>query len=87
MMRTRIAIAAVAGALASAGCSTWESLSHSEQGTVVGAGVGGLAGNAIAGNALGTLGGAAVGGVIGHEIGRSQDRSEGYWRDGRYYRY
>ena len=79
MMRTRIAIVAIAGALAAAGCSTWDSMSRSEQGTIIGAGVGGLAGNAISDSALGTLGGAAVGGVIGHEIGRDQDR--------RYYRY
>ena len=56
--------------LGAAGCSTWDGLSRAEKGTVVGAGVGGLAGSAVSGGStLGTLGGAAVGGVIGHEVG------------------
>lgn len=70
------AMVAVFATAAMAGCSTWEGLSRAEKGAVVGAGVGGVAGNAVSGGStLGTLGGAAIGGVIGHEVGeRQRDR-------------
>jgi osmotically inducible lipoprotein OsmB len=52
-------------------------MSHTEAGTVVGAGTGAVVGGALTGgSAVGVVGGAAVGGVIGHEVGESQDRAE-----------
>ncbi|NRO96269.1 glycine zipper 2TM domain-containing protein [Paraburkholderia sp. NMBU_R16] len=39
--------------------------------TVIGAGVGGVAGAVLTGgSALGTVGGAAVGGVVGNQVGK-----------------
>jgi len=50
------------------GCSN---MSHRDKNTVVGAGVGAVAGAILTGGSgIGTAGGAAVGGVIGHQIGR-----------------
>lgn len=50
------------------GCS---GLSTQDRNTLIGAGVGGVAGSALTGgSAVGTVGGAAVGGVIGHEVGK-----------------
>ena len=43
------------------------SMDRQTAGTVGGAAVGGVVGNAIGGGALGTLGGAAAGGYLGHE--------------------
>ena len=46
-------------------------MSHRQQNTAVGAGVGAVAGSILTGGStLGTLGGAAIGGVIGHGTGR-----------------
>ena len=46
-------------------------MSQQDKGTVIGAGVGGVAGNVIGGGSvLGTAAGAAVGGVIGHEVSK-----------------
>ncbi|MDD2535397.1 MAG: glycine zipper 2TM domain-containing protein [Macromonas bipunctata] len=46
------------------GCA---SMSHRQQNTAVGAGVGAVAGSVLTGGStIGTLGGAAIGGVIGH---------------------
>ena len=65
------ATAAALVLLGAAGCSTWDGLSRAEKGAVIGAGVGGVAGNVVSGGStLGTLGGAAVGGVVGHEVER-----------------
>jgi osmotically inducible lipoprotein OsmB len=64
-MKTTLASLCIA--LALAGCG---SMTHREQGTVIGAGVGAAAGAAITGDALGTVGGAAVGGVIGNQIAK-----------------
>ena len=50
------------------GCS---GMSHRDTDTVVGAGVGGVAGAVLTGgSALGTVGGAAVGGVVGNQVGK-----------------
>ena len=50
------------------GCS---GMSKQTKHTVVGAGIGGVAGSVLTGGStLGTVGGAAVGGVIGHETGK-----------------
>lgn len=54
--------------LSLAGCS---GMSRRGSDTVVGAGVGGVAGAVLTGGSpLGTIGGAAVGGVIGNQVGR-----------------
>jgi len=71
---------------ANAGCE-----GRTTTGTVVGAGAGGLLGNAIThGSAVGTIGGAVVGGVAGHEIGRSgcyrHYYRTGYYHHHRHYR-
>jgi osmotically inducible lipoprotein OsmB len=58
-------------------CSTWEGLSKSEKGAVIGAGVGGVAGAAASdGGVLGTVGGAAVGGVVGNQVGKHQEKKD-----------
>lgn len=59
-----------AGLLAAAltGCSN---MSARERNTVVGAGVGGVAGSALTGgSSLGTVGGAALGGYLGNQYNR-----------------
>lgn len=44
-------------------------MSHQDQNTAVGAGIGAVGGAILTGgSAIGTVGGAAVGGVIGHEV-------------------
>jgi len=60
-------------AVASAGCSSWDSMNSRQKGAVTGAGVGGVAGAVISnGGVLGTVGGAAIGGVIGDQIGKNR---------------
>jgi osmotically inducible lipoprotein OsmB len=63
----KYSVGAIAAALliGLGGCA---GMSKQEQGTVIGAGVGGVAGNVLGGGVLGTAAGAAVGGVIGHEV-------------------
>ena len=69
--RTQASIAAALFALALGGCAD---MTPSEKGTVAGAAIGGLAGNAISGGSTaGTVGGAVVGGVIGHEVGERRE--------------
>lgn len=64
----KLGIAAVA-MVSMFGCAN---LSHRQQNTAVGAGVGAVAGSVLTGGStIGTLGGAAIGGVIGH--GTSED--------------
>jgi osmotically inducible lipoprotein OsmB len=54
--------------IALGGCS---GMSQRDKDTVIGAGVGGVAGSALTnGSALGTVGGAAVGGYIGNRYGK-----------------
>jgi osmotically inducible lipoprotein OsmB len=43
------------------------SMDRQTAGTIGGAAVGGVVGNAVGGGTLGTLGGAAAGGYLGHE--------------------
>jgi osmotically inducible lipoprotein OsmB len=74
-MRKLIAIG-FAAALTT-GCSTWDSMSSQEKGTVIGAGAGAALGGATIGGATGTLGGAAVGGVVGNQVGKRQDDKQG----------
>jgi outer membrane protein OmpA-like peptidoglycan-associated protein len=83
-MRTRIgtsasAVAALTIAVVGlAGCATWENMSRTGQGAVVGAAGGAAVGGAIGsrgGNtARGAIIGAAVGGTAGALIGRQMDR-------------
>jgi osmotically inducible lipoprotein OsmB len=64
----KYSVGAVAAALliGLGGCA---GMSRQDQGTLIGAGVGGVAGNVLGGGGvLGTAAGAAVGGVIGHEV-------------------
>ncbi|OVZ61273.1 hypothetical protein CDO44_06450 [Pigmentiphaga sp. NML080357] len=57
--------------VSAAGCASWDSMSGRQKSTVVGAGVGGVAGAALTnGGILGTVGGAAIGGVVGDQIGK-----------------
>jgi osmotically inducible lipoprotein OsmB len=60
-------------AMAMAGCSSWDTMSHRQKSTVTGAGLGGVAGAVITGGGvLGTVGGAAIGGVIGDQVGKNR---------------
>lgn len=60
-------------AIATAGCSSWDSMNSRQKGAVTGAGLGGVAGAVISdGGVLGTVGGAAIGGVIGDQIGKNR---------------
>jgi osmotically inducible lipoprotein OsmB len=53
-------------ALTAAGCGH---LSHRDQNTAVGAGIGGVAGAVLTGGStVGTVGGAVIGGVIGSRV-------------------
>lgn len=74
-MRKLIAVGFAA--VMAAGCSTWDSLSSQEKGTVIGAGAGAAVGNATVGGPLGTLGGAAAGGVVGNQVGKREDEKRG----------
>ena len=69
MLKSFIALCAVAGVLALSGCS---GMGKGETvGTVGGAAAGGAVGSAVSGGStLGTLGGAAVGGVVGNEVAK-----------------
>jgi osmotically inducible lipoprotein OsmB len=49
------------------GCDT---MSTRQRNTAIGAGVGGVAGAALGGNALTTIGGAAAGGLLGNQVGK-----------------
>ena len=61
------------------GLSACAGMSHTEKDTLVGAGVGAVAGSVISGgNPVGVVGGAVAGGIIGHEVGEDKDR--GYRR-------
>jgi osmotically inducible lipoprotein OsmB len=62
----------VAIVLLAAGCSSWDSMTHREKDTTVGAGGGALAGAAVAGP-VGAVVGAGVGGVAGHEVAKSEE--------------
>lgn len=64
---TAIAVIVLLGASGCGGMST------RDKSTLIGAGVGGVAGSVLTGGGtLGTLGGAAIGGVIGNQIGKDK---------------
>jgi len=73
MLKSFIALCAVAGVLALSGCS---GMGKGETvGTAGGAVAGGAVGSAVTGgSAIGTIGGAAVGGYLGHEAGTDYDK-------------
>lgn len=72
MTYSRIAtiVAALVVVASSAGCASWDQMSHRSKSMVTGAGVGGVAGAVLTGGVLGTVGGAAIGGVIGDQVGK-----------------
>lgn len=64
-------VVASAGLIALGGCSTWDSMSRTDKGTLGGAAAGAAVGNVVTGGGvLGTVGGAAVGGVVGREAAK-----------------
>lgn len=53
-------------------CSTWDGMSKSEKGTVIGTGAGAVIGAQMSdGKILGTAGGAVAGGLIGGQVGKA----------------
>lgn len=53
-------------------CSTWDGMSKSEKGTVIGTGAGAVIGAQVSdGRVLGTAGGAVAGGFIGNQVGKA----------------
>lgn len=64
---TGLVIVVLAGSLTACG------LNRTQQNTLGGAAVGGLAGNWLGGDMGSTLGGAALGGVIGSQLDRGYD--------------
>jgi osmotically inducible lipoprotein OsmB len=73
MIKSFVALCAVAGILGLSACS---GMGRGETiGTVGGAAAGGAVGSAVTGGStLGTLGGAAIGGYAGHEAGSDYDK-------------
>jgi len=68
-MKTKIVAAALAAAslMGLAGCA---GMDRQTAGTVGGAAVGGVVGNALTGSTLGTVGGAAAGAYLGNEAAK-----------------
>jgi osmotically inducible lipoprotein OsmB len=77
MLKSLIALFAIAGGIGLAGCSTDQMQNHRGEtvGTAGGAVAGGAVGSAATGGStLGTLGGAAIGGVVGNRVGEDYDK-------------
>lgn len=68
-----LAAAAASVGLAAA-CSSWDSMSHSQQGTTVGAASGAVGGAVVAGP-VGAVVGGAGGAIAGHELAKSDSTS------------
>ena len=67
-MKSRLFAAAIAASLLGlTGCGTMD---RQTAGTVGGAAVGGVVGNAVTGSTLGTVGGAAAGAYLGNEAAK-----------------
>ncbi|MCP3903834.1 MAG: glycine zipper 2TM domain-containing protein [Planctomycetes bacterium] len=64
--------ASLAVIVACGGCDN-----SAQSGTLIGAGIGALAGQAIGGDTTGTLVGAGVGAMSGYIIGNEKDKREG----------
>ncbi len=61
----------VAIAVLCLGLASCANLHNRDRNTIIGAGVGAVAGSVLTGgSSVGTVGGAAVGGYIGHRVGR-----------------
>lgn len=71
--RHLLCIAASAGALGLAGCSS--NPTNAQIGTGVGAVAGGVLGSAVGGTAA-TVIGAGAGALVGHELGEDRDRDQ-----------
>lgn len=72
MKLTTKIITLVAGLAIITACSTWDGMSKSEKGTVIGTGAGAVIGAQMSdGKILGTAGGAVAGGFIGNQIGKA----------------
>ena len=69
-----LAAIAAASVLGLSGCADMGGIDRQTAGTVGGAVLGGVVGNAVGGGTLGTLGGAAVGGVIGNQVTKPANR-------------
>jgi osmotically inducible lipoprotein OsmB len=71
-LRPLSAAVLLAATLATTGCAN---MSHRDKNTVIGAGIGGVAGSVLTGgSAIGTVGGAAVGGFIGNQVNTGRRR-------------
>lgn len=79
MKSTAFRMTQLAGALAvisvAAACSTWDSMTHNEQATGVGAASGAVGGAVVAGPVGAVVGGVA-GGVVGHEAAKNEYGSQ-----------
>ena len=75
MMKSLMALCAVAGLIGLSACSEMEHRRGETVGTAGGAVAGGAVGSAVTGGStLGTLGGAAIGGVVGNRVGEDYDK-------------
>lgn len=68
---TALLMALIALSVGVAGCET-----DAQSGSLIGAGIGALAGQAIGNDTTGTLIGTAVGGVTGYAVGNERDKSK-----------
>lgn len=71
-MKTLVKISAIIALFSiMTACSTWDGMSKSEKGTVIGTGAGAVIGAQISeGKILGTAGGAVAEGLIGGQVGK-----------------
>lgn len=64
-------IGTIGGVALVLGLTACSGMSTRDKDTLIGAGVGGVAGSVLTGgSAIGTVGGAAVGGVVGNQVGK-----------------
>ena len=76
MKSSVLVVCSLAAGLSLAGCKN-----DAQTGTLIGAGVGALAGQAIGGNTAGTLIGAGIGAGAGYAIGNEQDKAKAQERE------
>jgi len=70
-MKKIMAISLIIGCLS--GCATWDNMSKTQKGAIIGAGSGALIGAAVTGDTKGALIGGAAGGVGGGVIGHQME--------------
>jgi osmotically inducible lipoprotein OsmB len=76
MMKSFIALCALAGTLGLSACADMKDHRGETVGTAGGAVAGGAVGSAVTGGStLGTVGGAAIGGVVGNRVGEDYDKN------------